>query len=74
MDLDIAWFKFINRLRTTGMHLKKMIEFASLYCKGDITIPMRRLILEQYHYQVNLNINELTNNLQAIKEKVIHFR
>jgi DNA-binding transcriptional MerR regulator len=71
---DIAWIEFLTRLRTTGMSIQQMQEFADLRKQGNITISQRRHLLEAHQQLVNRQLEELSQNLSVIKEKIQHYQ
>lgn len=71
---DLARVEFFNRLRTTGMPIRKMQEFAALARQGDATLTARREALEDHEREVKAHIAELQCHLAAIARKVTHYR
>ena len=67
---DIAWIEFLSRLRTTGMPIRKMKQFADLRRVGDATVPARRALLEEHRIETRRRVTELENDLAVIDEKV----
>jgi DNA-binding transcriptional MerR regulator len=67
---DLAWIAFLNRLRATGMPVRQMQLYAALRRQGDGTLPERRQMLETHADEVQARIAELTQNWQAIKDKI----
>jgi DNA-binding transcriptional MerR regulator len=67
---DLAWIAFLNRLRATGMPVRQMQLYAALRRQGDATLPERRQMLETHADEVQARITELTQNWQAIKDKI----
>lgn len=67
---DLAWLEFLTRLRTTGMPIRHMQEFAELRRRGDATIAERRVLLEAHQRAVQAHIAELQYNLEAIMVKI----
>lgn len=50
-EQDIEWAKFLQKLKNTGMSLKKIKRYSDLRYKGDSTIPERlNLLLEHRKY------------------------
>lgn len=45
---NIDWLILLGSLRSTGMAMKTMAQFADLYRQGDHTIPDRRKILLEH--------------------------
>lgn len=73
-DADIAWVKFLLRLKATGMPISEMKKFSDLRSRGGTTIGARRKLLETHHLQVTSQIDELTQNLEAIEDKIKLYR
>jgi DNA-binding transcriptional MerR regulator len=71
---DIAWIEFLTRLRTTGMPIRQMQQFAQLRRQGDSTIARRRSLLEQHGRAVQQQIDELSQNLDIIQAKIQHYK
>lgn len=71
---DLARIQFFNRLRATGMPIRKMQAFAELARQGDTTIPARRQALEEHRQSVMERIEELRTHLAALDRKIIHYR
>ncbi len=73
-DRDIAWIEFLTRLRTTGMPIRKMQDFAALRRQGDPTVAQRRRLLEAHRQEVQAQIDELQVNLCEIEHKIQHYK
>ena len=71
---DIAWINFLMRLRATGMPIREMQQFAELRRQGDRTLAQRRKLLETHHQQIHQQLDELTQNLQVIHNKIQHYQ
>ncbi len=70
MAKDLAWLEFLTRLRTTGMPIRRMQEFAELRRRGEATISERRALLEAHRQTVESHMDELQRNLDAITAKI----
>lgn len=71
---DIAWIEFLTRLRTTGMPIRKMQQFAALRRQGDLTVAERRMLLEAHRLEVQAKLDELQDNLFEIEQKIQHYK
>jgi DNA-binding transcriptional MerR regulator len=71
---DVEWLAFITRLRTTGMPISRMLEFAALRRAGDSSIPQRRALLETHTDAVRARIDELQSCLTVLQDKVAYYR
>lgn len=69
-EQDIAWIEFLDRLRSTGMPIRKMQRFAELRRGGEATVPERRTLLEGHRSEVRERVAKLERDLAAIDEKV----
>jgi DNA-binding transcriptional MerR regulator len=70
---DLAWIEFLIRLRATGMPIRHMQEFAALRRQGNTTIARRRVLLEAHRQMVQMHIEELQRNLEAISQKIAKY-
>jgi DNA-binding transcriptional MerR regulator len=73
-ESDIAWTQFLLRLKATGMSIQQMQQIAILRSKGDETITLRRILLEEHFKKVQMQISELKRNLSALEDKINHYR
>ncbi len=72
---DIAWIEFLTRLRTTGMPIRQMQQFAEMRRKGNpSSISQRRELLEIHQQQVQQQLEELSQNLAVIQEKISYYK
>jgi DNA-binding transcriptional MerR regulator len=71
---DITRIEFLTRLRTTGMPIRQMQQFATLLRQQPEAISDRRLILEMHEREVQQRIQELSRNLAAIQWKIQHYK
>jgi DNA-binding transcriptional MerR regulator len=73
-DSDLAWLAFLMRLRTTGMPIRDMKEFAELRRRGEESVPERLDLLCRHRDNVRRRMAELTECLEALEEKIEHYR
>ena len=67
---DLEWISFLGHLRTTGMPVAQMVEYAKLVWQGDETVPARRALLVAHREQVKAQIAELTRCLDVLDYKI----
>lgn len=67
---DVAWLKFLKRLKATGMSLAEMKKFALLRRQGAPTVRTRQQMLIAHQHHVESQIATLQENLQAIASKI----
>jgi DNA-binding transcriptional MerR regulator len=71
-DLSIlAWIDFLERLKTAGMPIKKMISYADLWQRGPTTAGRRRKLLEEQRESVHVRIAELRSCLSVLDKKIL---
>lgn len=72
-DEDLSWLHFLTRLRTTGMPIRMMREYAQLRHRGDGTAARRRQILVEHRAEVRERINELQGCLGMLDYKITNY-
>ncbi|CRK59822.1 transcriptional regulator, MerR family [Alloactinosynnema sp. L-07] len=72
-DDDLAWLTFLTRLRTTGMPIKLMREYARLCRQGPVTAAPRKTILEEHRADVRARIADLQSSLAALDYKIDNY-
>ena len=71
---DVAWLAFVLRLKATGMPLAEIKQYAALRAQGEMTVPQRLAVLELHRERLVVNIQELSNNLAALDDKIGAYR
>jgi DNA-binding transcriptional MerR regulator len=69
-ERDLGWIDFLNCLRSTGMPIARMQEYAALLREGDSTREERRALLAAHQQAVRAEIQELQRHLGAVDEKI----
>jgi DNA-binding transcriptional MerR regulator len=72
-DTDLAWLRFLTRLRTTGMPIRMMREYAQLRHRGDATAARRRQILIEHRAEVRERVAELQSCLDMLDYKITNY-
>ncbi len=67
---DLKWLEVINRLRTTGMNINKMKEYARLRHLGDETITERKNIMKEHLSSIECEIKMLQEAREYVARKV----
>ncbi|HEY0187962.1 MAG TPA: MerR family transcriptional regulator [Cellulomonas sp.] len=67
---DIGWLTLLTRLRTTGMPIREMREYAALVRAGDSTSAERLAILTAHRDRVLAELAEVQHHLRAIEGKI----
>ncbi|HKS49534.1 MAG TPA: MerR family transcriptional regulator [Amycolatopsis sp.] len=72
-DDDLAWLEFLTKLRTTGMPIKMMREYAQLRRHGRAAAPRRMDILVEQRRSVRARIAELQSCLDVLDYKIDNY-
>lgn len=72
-DEDLGWLYFLTRLRTTGMPIRMMREYAQLRHLGDGTSARRRQILVEHRAEVRERITELQSCVEVLDYKIQNY-
>ncbi|WP_417261466.1 MerR family transcriptional regulator [Celeribacter sp.] len=66
----LVWIAFLDRLKTTGMPIREMLQYAKLRAAGDHTGPARRRILEAHRDRVRAHVRDLQASLLVLDTKI----
>lgn len=67
---DLSRIEFLTRLRSTGMPIRQMQQFAKLMQDHPDAIRERQAILQEHQRNVERHIAELQQNLAVIQKKI----
>ncbi|WP_025036778.1 MerR family transcriptional regulator [Bradyrhizobium sp. DOA9] len=69
-DFHVGWLDLMERLRSTGMSVKQMREYAALAKRGEATLHERHALLSAHQQRVQDNIHRWSQALALIDAKV----
>ena len=72
-DDDLNWLGFLTKLRTTGMPIKSMREYASLRRHGVASAGRRKALLVEQRRSVAERIAELQGCLEILDYKIENY-
>jgi DNA-binding transcriptional MerR regulator len=72
-DGDLSWLEFLTKLRTTGMPIRLMREYAQLRHKGVATTGRRKQLLFDHRADVRQRIAELQAALAVLDYKIDNY-
>ncbi|MFC5290480.1 MerR family transcriptional regulator [Actinokineospora guangxiensis] len=72
-DEDLGWLLFLTKLRTTGMPIKLMREYARLRHLGESSVAARKQILEEHRADVRARIEELRSCVEVLDYKIDNY-
>jgi DNA-binding transcriptional MerR regulator len=71
---DLARIQFLIRLRSTGMPIRRIREYAELMRRGEDTEEARMALLEEHRDAVRSQLAEMERNLELIEHKIDFYR
>lgn len=71
---DLDWLQFLLRLRSTGMPIADVAEYARLVRIGDSSFGDRLALLERHERTVRAQVAEYKEHLKAVQFKVNYYR
>ena len=71
---DLARIQFLTKLRSTGMPIRKIREYADLMRRGEDTHEARLALLEAHRDAVRAHLAETERNLELIDYKIGYYR
>jgi len=73
-DIDLKWIGICTRLRSTGMPIRTIREYAQLVVAGAGNEEKRLALLESHRAEVLAKLAELQENLELIDHKIDVYR
>jgi len=67
---DVGWVGFLTKLRSTGMPIAVVAEYAELVRRGDVTTADRLELLQRHRITVLAQLEEVSRSLAAIDTKI----
>jgi DNA-binding transcriptional MerR regulator len=71
---DLARIQFLTKLRSTGMPIRQIREYADLMRRGEGTHEERLALLESHRDAVRTHLAETERNLELIDYKIGYYR
>jgi DNA-binding transcriptional MerR regulator len=71
---DLARIQFLTKLRSTGMPIRQIREYAELIRRGEDTHEARLALLEAHRDAVRAQLAETERNLELIDYKIDFYR
>lgn len=71
---DVNWVEFLTKLRSTGMPIATVRDYADLVRRGDSTTEDRLELLGRHRVAVLAQLDEITRSLAAIDKKIALYK
>jgi DNA-binding transcriptional MerR regulator len=68
--LDLEWLEWVKRLKSTGMPLEKMQDFAQFRLQGEQTLKQRQALLIAHSAQLKQEIKRLKQEQSIVDYKI----
>ena len=72
-DIDCRWVEFIKCMRGAGLAVEVLIEYVSLFQKGESTRKTRKAILIDQREKLAVRIAELQGTLDRLDAKIARY-
>jgi DNA-binding transcriptional MerR regulator len=69
-EQHVGWLELMHRLRSTGMSIAAMREYAALVADGKGTLKQRRTRLAEHREHVKRHIAELSQSVKLLDRKL----
>jgi DNA-binding transcriptional MerR regulator len=70
---DVGWVTFLLKLRSTGMPIRLMKEYADLRRIGSVTADRRKQILIEHREEILFRIGEMQSFLEVLDYKITNY-
>jgi MerR family transcriptional regulator, aldehyde-responsive regulator len=70
---DCRWVEFIKCMRNAGLPIEVLIEYVTLFQKGDSTIQARKELLIEQREQLKARVEEMTKTLERLDYKIASY-
>ena len=71
---DMEWLDLLLKLRTTGMPMRQMVEYAELVRQGPRTAARRRAMLERHRAEIAERMAELRETAAVLDRKITMYQ
>jgi DNA-binding transcriptional MerR regulator len=71
---DLEWLDLLIKLRTTGMPIRQMVEYAELVRMGPKTVARRRAMLERHRAEISARMAELEDTAAVLDRKIAMYQ
>ncbi len=72
-DDDLAYIRFVRRLRATGMSMRVIADYTAIARAGTSTLAERRALLEAHRDELAGLIGDLQSALATVDRKIDHY-
>ncbi|MEA4874694.1 MerR family transcriptional regulator [Anaerorhabdus sp.] len=70
---DCNWVQFIKCMRGAGLSIESLVEYVTLFQKGESTLEARKLLLIEERKELLKRINEMNDVLERLNYKIKNY-
>lgn len=70
---DCNWVSFIKCMRRAGLSIEALIEYVSLFNKGESTVAARKALLIEEREGLAARVGEMQQTLSYLDQKIEHY-
>jgi DNA-binding transcriptional MerR regulator len=70
---DCRWVEFIKCMRSAGLPIEALIEYVSLFQKGDETVQARKELLMEQREQLVTRLEDMKKTLERLDYKISRY-
>lgn len=67
---DCRWVEFVKCMRGAGLPIEVLIEYVTLFQKGDETVEARKELLVEQRNILQQKLDEITNTINRLDKKI----
>jgi DNA-binding transcriptional MerR regulator len=70
VEQHVGWLDLLDRLRSTGMSIREVREYAVMVRRGEQSLKDRQKLLQAHRERVEARIRDMTESLSLIDRKI----
>ena len=70
VEQHVGWLDLLDRLRSTGMSIREVREYAVMVRRGEQSLKDRQKLLQAHRERVKERIRDMTESLSLIDRKI----
>lgn len=70
LEEDIRWVEFIKCMRSAGLPIEVLIEYVTLFQKGDETLDARKELLIEQRKQLEEKMEDMKKTIERLDNKI----
>lgn len=71
---SINWLIGVKRLKECGMSIEALKKYVDLCLEGDVSIPERYQIIQEYQKYAEIQLQEAVERVEYLNQKMAHYK